>query len=150
MDLRCQAAALLRDKQIMVSWIPWHRTAFAARDAQELDIHRNNEVDRLAKLATTLPLPLHTREIPPSISVGGTEAPTLASKWIAAVRPYTKYEGLHWATWLPLRGVRRHMWIQWVWGNVRWSGCSPPWERCKVLCPMCLKWHRGTTHARLA
>ena len=37
-----------------------------------------------------------------------------------------------------------------MWGNVRWSGCSPPWERCKVLCPLCSKWHRGTTHARLA
>ena len=46
MDLRCQAAALLRDKQITVRWIPEHRTASAARDAQELDdIHRNNEVD---------------------------------------------------------------------------------------------------------
>ena len=151
MDLRCQAAALLRGKQITVRWIPGHRTTSAARDAQELDdIHRNNEVDRLAKLATTLPLPLHTPETPPSISVGGTEAPTPASKWIAAIRPYTGYEGLHWTTWLSLRGVCHHMWIQWVWGNVRWSGCSPPWERCKVLCPLCSKWHRGTTHARLA
>ena len=81
MDLRCQAAALLRDKQIKVRWIPGHRIASAARDGQELDdIHRNNEVDRPAKLATTLPLPLHTPETPPSISVGGTEAPTPASK----------------------------------------------------------------------
>ena len=112
MDLRCQVATLLRGKQITVRWIPGHRTASAARDAQELDdIHRNNEVDRLAKLATTLPLPLHTPQTPPSISVGGTQAPTPASKWIAAVRPYAKYEGVHWTTWLPLRGVRRHMWI---------------------------------------
>ena len=66
------------------------------------------------------------------------------------MRPYTKYEGLHWTTWLPLRGVRRHMWIQWVWGNVRWCGCSPPWQRCKVLCPLWSKWHTGTTHARPA
>ena len=151
MDVRCQAATLLQDKHITVRWIPGHRTAFADRDARELDdIHRNNEVDWLAKLATPLPLPLHTLETPASISVGGTEAPTPASKWIAAVRPYTKYEGLHSTTWLPPRGVRRHMWIQWVWGNVRWCGCSPPWERCKVLYPFCSKWHIGTTHARLA
>ena len=104
----------------------------------------------MAKLATALPLPLHTPATPPSIFVGGTQAPTPASKWIAAVRPYAKYEGRHWTTWLPLRGVRRHMWIQWVWGDVRWSRCSPPWERCKVMCPLCSKWHRGTTHARLA
>ena len=131
-----QAAALLRDKHITVRWIPGHRTASAARDAQELDdIHCNNEVDRLAQLATTHPLPLHTPETPPSISVGGTEAPTPASKWIAAVRPYTKYEGLHGTTWLPLRGVRRHMWIQWVWGNVRQSGCSPPWNVVKCCAP---------------
>ena len=82
--------------------------------------------------------------------MGGTEAPTPASKWIAAVRPYANYEGLHWTTWLPPRGVRRYMWIQWVWGNVRLPECSPPLERCKVLCPLCSKWHRGTTHARLA
>ena len=55
MDLRCQAAALLRDKQITVRWIRGHQTASAARDAQGLDdIHLKNEVDRLAKLATTL------------------------------------------------------------------------------------------------
>ena len=130
-------------------WISGHRTASAARDAQELDdIHRNNEVDRLAKLATALPLPLHTPETPPSISVGGTEAPTPASGlWPSAPTPSMRAStGQHGCRC----SVRRHMWMQWVWGNVRWSGCSPPWERCKVLCPLCSKWHRGTTHARLA
>ena len=33
MDLRCQAAALLREKRITVRWIPGHWTASAARDA---------------------------------------------------------------------------------------------------------------------
>ena len=36
-----------------------------------------------------------------------------------------------------------------MWGNVRWTGCSPPWEKTKVLCPLCSQWHRGTPHARL-
>ena len=59
------------------------------------------------------------------------------------------YRGLHWATWLPLRVLARHVWVQWMWGNVRWAGCSPPWEKTKVLCPLCFQWHRGTPHARL-
>ena len=138
MDLRCQAAALFRDKQITVRWFPGHRIASAARDAKELDdIHRNSEVDRPAKLATTLPLPLQTPKTPHSISVGGSEAPTPASKWIVAVRPYTKYEGPHWTTWLPLRGVRRHLWIQWVWGNVRWS--CPPLGNVVKCCAPCAR-----------
>ena len=95
MDLCYQVAALLRDKKITVTWIPGHRTASAAQDAQDLDdIHRNYEVDLLAKLVTTPPLPLHNPETPPGISVGGTEAPTPASKWIVAIRPYTKFEDL--------------------------------------------------------
>ena len=81
--------------------------------------------------------------------MGGTEAPTPASKWIAATRPYQVYRGLHWATWLPLRALRRHVWVQWMWGIVRWAGCSPPWEKTKVLCPVCSQWHPGTLHARL-
>ena len=127
MDLRWRVSATLHGKNIRVRLIPGHRKTSSARDAQELDdIKRNNEVDRLAKLATSLPLPLHNPTGPSSISVGGTEAPTPASKWIAAPRPYQTSRGLHWATWLPLRALRRHVWFQWMWGNVRWAGCPPP------------------------
>ena len=93
------AATAIPFKKIQVRWIPGHREASSARDARELDdIRWNNEVGRLAKLATFLLLPLHNPTGPFSISVGGTEAPTLASKWIAATRPYQKYKGLHWST----------------------------------------------------
>ena len=33
-----------------------------------------------------------------------------------------------------------------------WSAlltCLRPWEKTKVLCPVCSHWHRGTPHARL-
>ena len=121
MDLRSRVSATLREKNIRV------RKTSSARDAEELDdIQRNNEVDHLAKLATSLPLPIHNPTGPSSISVGGTEAPTPASKWIVATRPYQIYRGLHWATWLPLRALRRQVWVQWMWGNVRWAGCPPP------------------------
>ena len=120
MDLRWRVSATLRGKNIRVRWIPRHRKISSARDAQESDdIKHNNEVDRLAKLVTSLPLPHHNPTGPSSISVGGTEAPTPASKWIAATRPYQTYRGLHWATWLPLRALRRHVWVQWMW-------CPPP------------------------
>ena len=36
-----------------------------------------------------------------------------------------------------------------MWGNVRWLGSPPPWEKTKVLCPLCDHWPRGTPHARL-
>ena len=99
MDLRSRVSATLGEKNIRVRWIPVHRKTSSARDARELDnIQRSNEVDRLAKLATSLPLPIHNPTGPSSISLRGTEAPTAASKWIAATRPYQVYRGLHWAT----------------------------------------------------
>ena len=68
-DLRSQVSATLREKNIRVRWIPRHRKTSSARDAQELDdIKRNNEVDLLAKLATSLPLPIHNPTGPSSIS----------------------------------------------------------------------------------
>ena len=70
-------------------WTPRHRQLSDTRNVQQrADNMRHNEVDRLAKLATTLPLLLYTPTSPSSISMGGTEAPTPAKKWIAALRPY--------------------------------------------------------------
>ena len=107
MDLRWRVSTTVRGKNIRVRWTPAYRKTSSPRDAREWDdIKRNNEVDRVAKLATSLPLPVHNPTSPSSISLGGTEAPTPASKWIAATRPYETYRGLHWATWLPLRALR--------------------------------------------
>ena len=72
-DLREMAARVIQRKSITVRWNPGHRQLSDARDAQQCaDILRNNEVDRLAKLATTLPLLIFTPTFPSSISLGGT------------------------------------------------------------------------------
>ena len=81
-------------------------------------------------------LPLYTPTFPSSISLGGTEVPTPAKKWIAALCPYSTHPGVHWVTWLPLRARRRQVRLQWLWGNVRWQGCSPPWENTKINCEL--------------
>ena len=129
------AAHIIQRKSIAVRWIPGHRQLSDARDAeQHTDILRNNEVDRLAKLATTLGLPIFTPTSPSSICLGGTEATTLAKNRIAALLPYPTYPGVHFVTLLPLRARRRQGWLQWLWGNIRWQGCSPPWEKTKVNC----------------
>ena len=151
MDLRCQVAALLRGKQITVSWIPAHQTASAAHDAQELDdMHRNNEVDRLAKLATTLPLPLHTPETLPAVLWGELrpQHPRVSRLRPSAPTPNMRAcIGLHGclcAVCAATCGYSRC--------GVISAGLSaaPLGKLCKVLCPLCSKWHRGTTHARLA
>ena len=88
-DLPEMAAQVIQRKSITVRWIPGHHQLFDASIAQHrIDILRNIEVDRLAKLATTLPFQLYTPTFPSSISLGGTEAPTPAKKWITALRPY--------------------------------------------------------------
>ena len=103
MKLRHIVATAIQSKSIRVRLIPGLREASSARGAQELDdIRQNNEVDCLAKLATSLPLPLNHPTCPSSISVGGTEAPTPGSKLVAAARPCQTYQGLHCSTWLPL------------------------------------------------
>ena len=111
-DLWEMAARAIQRKSITVRWIPGHCQPSDARNAQQCtDIMRNDEVDRLAKLASTLPLLLYTPTFPSSISLGGTEAPTLAKKWTAALRPYPTHPGVHWVTWLPLWARRCHVWL---------------------------------------
>ena len=93
--------------------------------------------------------PLFTLTSPSSISVGGTETPSPAKKWIAALRLYPTHPGVHWVTWLPLGARRRQVWLQWLWCNIRWQGCPPPWEKINANYELCHDTHRGTPHARL-
>ena len=103
MDMHRIVATAVQSNNILACYILGHREASLARDAQELDdITRVSEVDRLAKLATSLPLPLHNPTCPSSILVGGTEAPAPASTWIAPTSPYQTYHGAHGSSWLPL------------------------------------------------
>ena len=149
-DLGKVAARLIYEKFIAVQWTLGHRRMWDACDAQQrVDFKRNNEVDCLAKLAITLPLPMYTPTLPSSISLGGTTAPTPAKKLNALLQPYPTQLGGHWAMWLRLRAQRGQAWLQWLWGNIRWHSFFAPWEKTKVQCGLCSDTHCGTPHTRL-
>ena len=42
------------------------------------------------------------------------------------------------------------LWLTWLWGNVRWEGCGPPWDKNPKQCALCGQWHGTTPHQRLA
>ena len=58
-------------------------------------------MDALAKVGTTLFLPMYTIDSPTDICLQATEAPTPANKWISSVRGPGVIQGVHWAAWLP-------------------------------------------------
>ena len=149
-DIRQPLAQSLHDKSLMPKWVPGHREERQARTIQEArDIRGNNLSDSLASMGSELPLTPYTPDAPHGIGVGGTEAPTPAKKWITAMRPHATPEGVHWATWLPLKSERRRLWLQWVWGNVWWKGCMPPWKKSTQPCALCGSTHQGAAQARL-
>ena len=150
MDYRVPLADKLQSKKAKLRWIPSHREESKATSPEEKeDIRRNNEVDILAKISTQLPLEDKTPVHPHSIVIAGAEAPTPAKKWLNAYRRYGKWTGAHWTTWLPLRGTRRMLWLQWLWGNVRWEGCAAPWDKSRAVCSECNDTHGQTAHKRL-
>ena len=126
------------EKRLRLQWIPFHRTIKHYHTAQEnRDIECNDAVDKLAKTATQLPL----RESPEggvdSIMICNGVAPTPAKKWIMEYRHEATWGGTHWMSRLPLKGTQRVTWITWLWGNVRWQGIGPPWEKGQAKCPPC-------------
>ena len=75
---------------------------------------------------------------------------TLAKKWVLQRRRTFGFPGVHWVSWLPLKGTRRMLWLGWLWGNVRWEGCPPPpREKTTSLCPLCNTCHGSTAQLRL-
>ena len=72
---------------------------------ERMEIKRNNEVDRLAKIATGLPLLEYAHTHLGDIVVKGGLAPTSA-KWVIERRHYDLFLGTHWVSWLPLKGTR--------------------------------------------
>ena len=150
MDYRLPLADKLQQKGASLRWIPGHREeAQATSPADQQDIKRNNEMDLLAKHGTRLPLEEVAPEQPHSIVLAGAEAPTPAKKWINTFRRYGKWTGCHWTTWLPMRGTRRMLWLQWLWGNIRWEGCAAPWDKSRADCSVCSDMHGQTVHKRL-
>ena len=149
-DLGVPLAETVQQKGLQVEWIKGHRTEQeAANAADKQDIHYNNVTDGMAKPAATLALQDIVHNSPASIHIAGAEAPTPARKWILKMRRQHEVTGVHWVTWKPLKGIRRHLWTQWLWGNIAWMGCGYPGERTKVSCTLCGKKHPGPVQARL-
>ena len=148
MDLRQQVAEHLAGRPIPFSWVPSHRNLSDATSPDDREtILRNDEVDRWAKTATALPLPPCEPTEPSAIVICGGIAPTPAKK--LQRRRTFGFPGVHWVSWLPLKGTRRMLWLRWLWGNVRWEGCAPPWEKTTSLCPLCNTYHGSTAQLRL-
>ena len=149
-DVRGPLAQELHDKSLMPRWVPGQREESQARTSQEArDIRGNNLSDSLASMGSELPLTPYKPDVPHGIGVGGTEAPTPAKKWITATRPHATPEGVHSATWLPLKAEGRRLWLRWVWGNVWWKGCTPPWKKSTQPCALCGSTHQGAAQTQL-
>ena len=81
MDLRLTIQEETQNKPLHSRWVPSHRDIAKAKTKEErTDIKRNDEVDRLAKMATGLPLPEYTPTHPGDIAVNAGLAPLLAKK----------------------------------------------------------------------
>ena len=150
LDLRSKLQTLLVEKCLTLHWVPSHRTVQPTQSAEERHvIQQNNRVDLLAKRATTLSQQCLSPTEPSDIFVCGGQAPIPARKCILLRRRAGTWEGVHWTTWLPLRGQRRMLWLQWLWGHVRWMGCGAPWSKQRPPCNLCQNSHLETVHGKL-
>ena len=115
MDLRQQVAEHLATRPIPFSWVPSHRSLSDATSPDDREtILRNDEVDRWAKTATALPLPPCEPTEPSATVICGGIAPTPAKKWVLQRRRTFGFPGVHWVSWLPLKGIRRMLWLRWL------------------------------------
>ena len=136
-----------RNKLLRSKWVPSHRDIAKAKTKDvRTEIKRNDEVDRLAKMATGLPLREYEPTHPGDIAVNGGPAPTLAKKWVIERRHFDLFSGAHWVSWLPLKRTRRMTWVKWLWGNERWDGCGEPWDHNVVKWPLCDTRHGTPVH----
>ena len=83
------------------------------------------------------------------VNIAGAEAPTPAAKWVNTHRRYRKLTGCHWTMWPPVRGTRRLLWLQWLWGNARCEGCAAPWDKSRTVCSEYHGTHGQAAHKRL-
>ena len=113
MDLRRTIQKETQNKPLRSRWVPSHRDIAKAKTKEErTEVKRNNEVDRLAKMATGLPVREYTPTHPGDIAVDGSPAPTPAKKWVIERRQYDLFSGTYWVSWLPLKGTRRMTWVK--------------------------------------
>ena len=80
-DLRLTIHEETRIKPLRSRWVPSYKDIAKAKTKEEgTETKSNDEVDRLAKLATGLRLPEYTPTHPSDIAVNGGRAPTQAKK----------------------------------------------------------------------
>ena len=150
MDLRLTIQEEIVNKPLGSRWVTSHRDIAKAKTKEEaMEIKRTNEVGCPTKMATGLPLPEYTPTCPGDITAKASPAPTPANKWITEKRHYDIFLGTHWVSWLPLKGTRRMIWANWLWGNEQWDGCGAPWDHNVVRCPLCNNKHGTIVHKRL-
>ena len=111
MDLRLTILEETHDKPLRSRWVPSQRDIAKAKTKEgRIEIKRNDEVGRLAKMATGLPLPEYTPTHPGDIAVNGSPAPTPAKRWVIEKKRHCDlFPSTHWVSWLPLKGTRRMM-----------------------------------------
>ena len=63
--------------------------------------------------------------------------PTPAKSWIMQLRRQKQTANVQWVSWIPLKRCWRSAWLPWLWGQVRWWGQGPPWERVPTVCRSC-------------
>ena len=97
---------------------------------------RNDEVDRLAQIATSLQL--HTPAQPGDVAVKG-----------GLHRPRHKNGSLRTDTMTYFWVHTGYLGCPSLWGNERWDGCGAPWDHIVVRCLMCNSRHGTTVHKRL-
>ena len=92
MDLRLTIMEETQNKPLRLRWVPSHRDIGKAKTKEErTEIKHNDEVDRLAKMATGLLLPGYTPTHPGDIAVNGGPA----KKWVIERRHYDLFSGTH-------------------------------------------------------
>ena len=149
-DLRVPLAHAVQRKSITVECIRGHRREMEAINvADKQDIRYNNITDGLVKQAAKLAPQDIVYTSPASISIAGGEVPTPARKWILKLRRQHEVDRVHWVTWRPLKGIRRQLWAQWLWGSIAWTGSDSPGTVTKTACPLCGLKHPGLVQARL-
>ena len=101
-----------------MEWIPSHRQESHNVQVREQTRH-NGEVDLIAKMATRLPVPDYNPTRPEDIVLCGVPTRTPTRKWILQRRCLATFDGAHWASWLPMGGKQRMLWVKWLLAQVR-------------------------------
>jgi len=116
MDLRQQVTRHLETQSMPFSWVPSDCHLSDAKSPEDCEvILRNDEVDRWARIAIPLPLPLCEPTDPSAIVICGGIVSAPAKKCVIQRRQTFGFPNVHWVSWLPLKGTGLMLWLRWLW-----------------------------------